>query len=147
MSGIELIGALITGIGTVASGVASDRAARQDALNMEAAGKEEVAASQRDAIAKRREGQLINSRAQAIAAASGAGAGTDAPTIVQLMGKTAGEAEYNAQSALFGGFSRQSGLKQGAAARRAEGKASLLGSIFSGFGTVAKGYSSYSGTS
>jgi len=145
MSGLELIGALAAGIsggGTIASGVAADRAARQDALNMEAAGKEEVAAAQRDAQAKRREGQLINSRAQALAAASGAGAGVDAPTIVKLMTQTSGEAEYNAQSAMFGGFSRQAGLKQGAASRRAEGKASLLGSVLSGLGTTGKGLAS-----
>lgn len=142
MSGLELIGALVSGFGTIASGVAANRAAKQDALNMEAAGKEEVAAAQRDAEVKRREGRLINSRAQALAAASGAGAGTDAPTIVKLMSQTSGESEFNAQSAMFGGFSRQAGLKQGAASRRAEGKASLLGSVFSGFGTMAKGFAS-----
>jgi hypothetical protein len=143
MSGLELIGALVSGVGTIASGVAADNAAQQDALNMDAQGKEEMAASQRDAIAKRREGQILNSRAQAVAAASGAGAGADAPTIVKLMSQTAGEGEYNAQSALFGGRSRQAGLMQGAASRRAEGRASLLGSSFAGFGTMARGISSY----
>ena len=139
MAALAAIGSLVGAFGTVASGVAANRAAQQDALNMEAQGKEEMAASQREAEMKRREGRLVNSRAQALAAASGAGAGTDAPTIVKLMTQTSGESEFNAQSALFGGRSRQAGLKQGAKARRAEGKASLLGSVFSGFGSAASG--------
>jgi len=143
MSGLELIGALVSGFGMVASGVAADRSARQDALNMEAAGKEEMAASQREAEVKRRESRLVNSRAQAVAAASGAGAGADAPTIVKLMSQTASEGEYNAGSVMFGGQSRQRGLLQGAASRRAEGRASLLGSALGGFGTAAKGIASY----
>ncbi len=143
MAELALIGSFVSAFGTVASGVAANRQAQQDALNMEAQGREELAASQRDAIAKRREGALVNSRAQALAAASGGGAGADAPTIVKLMSQTAGESEFNAQTALYGGRSRQIGLKQGAAARRAEGKSSLLGSVFSGFGTLAKGGSDY----
>lgn len=143
MASLALIGSFVSAFGTVASGVAANRAAQQDALNMDAQGKEEFAASQREAAAKRREGDLVNSRAQALAAASGAGAGTDAPTIVKLMSQTAGESEFNAQTALYSGRSRQLGLKQGAMARRAEGKASLLGSVISGFGTLAKGGSEY----
>lgn len=142
MSGLELLamaGAAVSGIGTVASGVAANRAAQQDALNMEAQGKEEIAVAQREAEEKRKEGRLVNSRAQALAAASGAGAGGDAPTIVKLMSQTAGGAEYNAQSAMFGGLSRKRGLNDGAKARRAEGKASLLGSVLGGFGQAASG--------
>jgi hypothetical protein len=139
MAALAAVGALVSGFGTFAAGVAQKRAADQDALNMEAQGKEEVAASQREAEIKRREGRLINSRAQAVAAASGAGAGTDAPTIVRLMSQTRGESEFNAQSSLYGGFSRKAGLKQGARARRAEGRASLLGGVLGGFGQAASG--------
>ncbi|MFA7308414.1 MAG: hypothetical protein WC026_17285, partial [Hyphomicrobium sp.] len=108
---------------------------------LEEKGKEELAASQRDAIQKRREGALINSRQQALAAASGAGAGSDAPTIVKLMTDTAGQAEYNAQVDLYGGKSRKEGLFNAAANRRREGKASLLGSVLGGFGGFAKAWS------
>lgn len=146
MAELALIGTFISAFGTVASGVAADRSARQDALNLEAAGKEEMAASQREAAAKRREGALVNSRAQALAAASGGGAGTDAPSIVRLMSQTAGESEFNAQTALYGGRTRQLGAKQAAGARRAEGRASLLGSALSGFGTLAKGAGQYAGS-
>lgn len=145
MSGLEIIapflaaaGTGVGAVGTIASGVAADRAARQDALNLQAAGREEFAAAQRQAEAKRREGRLINSRAQAIAAASGAGAGLDAPSVVRIMKKTAQDAEYGAQVELFGGRTRQLGAKQAALARRSEGRSSLLGSFVSGFGQFAK---------
>lgn len=134
------LGAGITGFGTIASGVAADRADRQDALNMEAQGKEEFAAAQRDAQQKRKEGALLASRQQAVAAASGGGA--DDPTIVKLMTRAAGDAEYNAQSVMYGGISRQMGLNSGARARRREGKSSLLGSVVGGFGQTARGFAS-----
>ncbi|PTE11540.1 hypothetical protein [Mesorhizobium helmanticense] len=144
MSGLELISALsagITGVGAVAAGAAQNSAAKFEAQQLDMKAKEETAAAQRDALAKRREGAIINSRALAVAAASGAGAGTEAPTIVKLMADTAGEAEYNAGTAMYGGNSRAAGLRDSATGRRASGKASLLGSIFSGFGTAAKGIS------
>lgn len=140
MSGLEAIGALVSGIGTIASGVAANNNAQFEAQQMEMRAKEETAAAQREAQDKRREASLINSRAQAIAAASGAGAGTDAPTIVRIMSDTAGRGEYNAQSALYGGYSRAAGLRDSAKGRRAEGKASLLGSVFGGFGSALKGF-------
>jgi hypothetical protein len=143
MSGLELIGALVSGIGTIAAGAAANNSAKFEAQQMDMRAKEETAAAQRDAIAKRREGAIINSRAQALAAASGAGAGNDAPTIVKLMSDTSGEAEYNAGSAMYGGLSRAAGLRDSAKGRRAEGKASLLGSVFGGFGTMAKGASTF----
>lgn len=143
MSGFEMIGGLLGAMGSIAAGVAENNNAQFEAQQMEMKAKEETAASQREAIAKRREGELINSRAQAIAAASGAGAGVDAPTIVSIMGKTASEAEYNAGTAMYGGTSRARGLMDSAKGRRASGKASLLGSVFSGFGQAAKGFASY----
>jgi hypothetical protein len=141
-STLGAIGSVVSGVGTIAAGVAQKNAANYEAAQMEQKAKEETAAAQRDAIAKRREGAIINSRAQALAAASGGGAGTDAPTIVKLMSDTAGTADYNAQTSMYGGYSRAAGLRDSAKGRRAEGKASLLGSVFSGFGTVAKGLQS-----
>jgi hypothetical protein len=145
MSGLELIGLLgtaISGVGTVAAGAAQKNAADFEAQQMEMKAKEETAAAQRDALAKRKEGAIVNSRAQALAAASGGGAGTDAPTIVKLMSDTSGTSDYNAQTAMYGGLSRSAGLMDSAKGKRAEGRASLLGSVFSGFGGMAKGISS-----
>jgi hypothetical protein len=136
-STLGAIGSVVSGVGTIAAGAAEKNAADFEAAQMDQKAKEEVAASQRDAIAKRREGAILNSRAQALAAASGGGAGTDAPTIVKLMGQTAGEADYNAQTAMYGGYSRAAGLRDSAKARRASGNASLLGSVLGGFGPMA----------
>jgi hypothetical protein len=138
-STLGAIGSVVSGVGTIAAGAAEKNAADFEAAQMDQKAKEEVAASQRDAIAKRREGAILNSRAQALAAASGGGAGSDAPTIVKLMGQTAGEADYNAQTAMYGGYSRAAGLRDSAKARRASGNASLLGSVLGGFGSMAGG--------
>ncbi len=139
MAFLPAIGAAVSAFGTLASGVAANRAAQQDALNAEAAGMEERAAGQREAEQKRREGQLVLSRQQALAAASGAGAGADAPTLVKIMTDTAQAAELNAQQSLFVGEQRQRGYNQQARARRAEGRASLLGGVLGGFGQAASG--------
>lgn len=144
MSGFEVILPFLSGglsaVGSVAAGAAENRNAKFEAQQMDMRAKEETAAAQRDAIAKRKEGALINSRAQAIAAASGAGAGEDAPTIVNIMKKTAADAEYNAGASMYGGLSRARGLTDSAKGRRAAGKASLLGSVLTGFGQGAKAF-------
>lgn len=136
---LKTAGAIVTGVGTIAQGVAANRNAQFEAQQLDMKAKEETAAAQREAQEKRREGALLNSRAQAVAAASGGGAGLDAPTIVKIMGNTAQRSEYNAQSSLYGGYSRAAGLRDQARGRRAEGKASLLGSVFGGFGSTLKG--------
>lgn len=133
------IGALVSAGGTIASGVAAKNAADFEAQQMEMKAQEERAAAQREAQAKKREGALVMSRQQALAAASGAGAGTDAPTIVRLMTDTAREAEFGANSVLYGGESRARGLIDTAKGRRMSGRASLLGSTIGGFGQAIGG--------
>lgn len=143
MSGLEIIGPLIagaaSGLGAIAAGNAANANAKFEAQQMEMRGKEELAASQREAEMKKREGRLINSRQQALAAASGAGAGADAPTIIKLMADTAGQAQLNAASDLYGGRQRKAGLMDSAKGRRLEGRASLLGGYLGGFGQMAGG--------
>jgi hypothetical protein len=134
------LGTAASAIGTIGAGTAAKNAAEYEAKQMEIKGAEERAAAQRDAQQKRREGQLVQSRQQALAAASGAGAGFDAPTIVKMMTDTAGESEYNAQTAMYGGLSRATGLMDSARGRRAAGKASFLGSVIGGFGSAASGF-------
>ena len=55
--------------------------------------------------------------------------------------QTAGEADYNAQTAMYGGYSRAAGLMDSAKGRRMSGNASLLGSVIGGFGSMAGGLS------
>ena len=138
MAWLSAIGTVIGAAGSIASGVAAKRNADFEAAQLEAKGKEEFAAAQRDAEAKRREGALITSRQQALAAASGGGA--DDPTIVKLMTDTVAEAEFNASTAMYGGEQRKRGLFDSAKGRRMEGRASLLGSVFDGLGSAATGF-------
>jgi hypothetical protein len=137
---LATIGKLAGAAGTIFSGIAANSAANYEAAQMEQKATEERAAATREAAQKRREGQLIQSRQQALAAASGAGAGTDAPTIIKLMTDTASFGDYSARSHLYGGESRARGLTDAARGRRASGQASLLGSFIGGFGQAAKAF-------
>lgn len=142
MSGFELIGLLGTGLsaaGTLAAGAAERDNQEFIAKQEEEKANEELAASQRDADQARREARVAQSRQQALAAASGGGAGVDAPTIVKLMSETAGQGQINAGSALYGGQQRASGLRDSAKGRRASGRASFLGSALGAFGQAASG--------
>lgn len=141
MAELALIGSLVGAAGSVVSGINANNAAKAEAAQLEMQGKEEFASGQREAIAKRREGMLLNSRTQALAASSGAGG--DSPTIVKLMAGTAGEAEYNAGTAMYGATARRRGANDRAAAARASGQASLLGSMFGAAGTALGGVNSY----
>lgn len=146
MSGLEMIaaaGAVLSAVGTVAGGVAANNSAQYEADQQEAAGKEEFADALRTADQQRKEAQLVQSRQQAVAAASGAGASD--PTIVKLMTDTAGQGELNAQSALYGGEQRKRGLFDAAKGTRASGQASLFGSFLGASGTLASGFAKYKG--
>ncbi|NLS19906.1 hypothetical protein HGP16_25540 [Rhizobium sp. P40RR-XXII] len=141
MAALAAIGTLVSAVGTVASGVAAKKDSDFQAQQLDAKAKEEMASSQREAAQSKQQATLANSRAQAIAAASGGGASTDAPTIVKLMSDTAGQGQLNADAQLYNGYSRAAGFTDQAAATRRTGRASLLGSIFNGFGQAAGGIS------
>lgn len=143
MSGLELIGALVSAGATVAGGVAEKNASDFEADQLDMKAKEEAAASQREAAQNTKEAEYAMSRQQALAASSGGGAGSDAPTIIKLMSDVAGQGELNQQSTLYGGQQRAAGLIDQAKGRRMSGKASLMGSVLSGFGQSAKGVGSY----
>jgi hypothetical protein len=64
---------------------------------------EQRAASQRDAIDQRRQGNLVASRARALAAASGGG--VNDPTVTGILGDIDTEAEYRALTARYRGES------------------------------------------
>lgn len=104
-----------------AQGEAQRQVAEFEAAQRERIAGQERAAAQREAIIKRKEADLVASRGQAVAAASGAGA-LD-PTIVDLLGDIEGEGEYRAALALYQGEERAIGQETAASARRFEGRA------------------------
>lgn len=154
MSGFEIIGGLLSAgsaalgvAGSVAQAKGTREAAKAEAQNQrylatqeDMKAKEEMAASQREAQQSRSEATLANSRAQALAASSGGGAGSDAPTIVRLMSDISGQGELNAGTSIYGGQQRAAGLLDSAKGRRASAKASLLGAKYASFGQLASGF-------
>ncbi|TCL70652.1 hypothetical protein [Rhizobium sp. BK251] len=132
-------GTALTAAGTLAAGKAEKTNQDYIAKQEDQKANEEMAAAQREAQQNRKEAIFANSRAQALAASSGGGAGSDAPTIVKLMSDTAGQGELNAGTTLYGGVQRAAGLRDSAKGRRAAGRASYLGSQLGAFGQVASG--------
>lgn len=141
MAALGIVASVISAIGGIATGIAEKKQADFQAKQQEMQGKEDFAASQRDADQKRKEAELVNSRAQALAAASG-GDATD-PTIVQLMTGTTQQGELNAQSSLYTGEQQKRGLFDQAAATRMSGQASMFGSFLGAAGTLASGFGKY----
>ncbi len=146
MSGLEVIalGALVGGVAsagaTIYAGNETRKASNAAAKRAETAGQAEFAASQREAQERKLEGALIESRQQAGAAASGGGAGSDAPTIVKIMTETRKRVDYGVASTMAGGRNRKQGYIDRAEATRASGNASFLGSILTGVGQVAEAF-------
>jgi hypothetical protein len=109
------------------------------ATQEESQGNDELAAAQREALDRKWQAKLVQSRQQAIAAASGAGAGADAPSIVTIMAKTAERAQYGVESSMYGGQRRRDMLRLSARNRRITGQADRDGSLFTAAGTLAGG--------
>lgn len=132
---VATIGSAVIGTGAAIYGgyqsqQAAETAARQEIL----AGKNEFAAAQRNAEERRLEGALISSKQQAMAAASGAGAGSDAPTIMKIMSETAARAQYGVDSEIYVGEQRRDDYFNSARARRETGRYNFMGGILSGVG-------------
>lgn len=86
------------------AGAARKRAAEFEANVLEVQAGQVVALAQRDMLDARRAGKLAESRAVALAAASGGGA--TAPTVTRIVGDIAKESSYNAMMALYAGEER-----------------------------------------
>jgi hypothetical protein len=113
---------------------------------------QEIAAGQQDAAEQQRQIRLMNSRALALAAASGAGA-TD-PTIVKIISNNAGEGAYRAAVSMYKGEERARAMRMEAAARDYDARMAVedgerragaydraaVGSIFKGAASLAMRY-------
>lgn len=149
MTGLETIGLIAGGIGSavsaigaIATGSAQSAALKAQAAAEERQASEERAASQREAIVRAREARLLMSRQQAVAAASGGGA-TD-PTVLQIMGDTAAQGDFNTQSALYEGEARGRSLEDQAAINRMQARQAKIAGFISAGSTMLSGISSFS---
>lgn len=135
-----IAGSAMQAAGTLAAGNAAEAEGAFQAQQLDIKAKEEVAASQREAMQKRKETDLVLSRQQALAASSGLGA-LD-PTILDLAGDVAEEGAYHESLIRYGGQERAAGLKLQGQAARFSGKNAQRGSRWAAAGTLASGVGS-----
>jgi hypothetical protein len=140
---IAAAGATIAAYSSVQQGKAANRAAQFEAGQMEHNAKEARAASQRDAMEQRRRAEVAQSRALAVAAASGAGA-LD-PTVIELIGDIEAEGDLNARTALYAGEERGKGMEAQAGARRYEGAEMKRAANMKAFSTILSSAGSFAG--
>lgn len=134
---LSIGGTVLSTAGAIQQGKSADAVAQYEARQLEAQGKAENASAQREAQAARREKELVQSRARAVAAASGGGQD------LNLLGEIEEEGELRAMTALWQGEERAKGRSAQAAGRRAEGKAAKRGSIFKAGKTLMSGGASF----
>ena len=146
------MGTLMGGSAAAAAGAAAQQAAEFTARQQKMGAREARSVGQLAMFEKRKETDLLQSKLQARAAASGGGA-TD-PGVVNLTGDIAQRGEYQALTEMYKGESKARGLvdaamasqMQGAAAL-AEGEAKKRAATMSAVGTILGGAGSMFKTS
>lgn len=134
-------GTLVEAAGTISGARSEAKQLKSQAAQLEANAGLERASSQREAIEQRRQSRLAQSRALALAAASGGGASD--PTVTNIIADLEGEGEYRALSSLYEGNERAIGLENDAKARRKEAKNVKKASYFKAASSILKGGSSF----
>lgn len=94
-----------------------------EAAQLQQAAGQSIAASQRDAMEQNRQARLLQSRALALSAASGAG--TTDPSVVNLISNIAGEGAYRSSVALYQGEEKARQLNDSAAAAIYQGDVAM----------------------
>ena len=117
-------GTLLSAVGMIKEGNNRDKAAQFNAAQIEAQGKAENAAAQREALEKNREKELMLSRARAVGAASGGGQDFD------LLGDIEEEGTLAEKTVLWQGEERRKGRSAQAASTRFEGVNARKASLF-----------------
>ena len=164
--GLAAAGTFMSMQGQRAAGRAEARrgAAMQEVANFEAAQLEAnaittIATGQRQAAEERRRMELVESRALALAAASGGGVSD--PTVVKIIAELSGEGAYRSAVAMYDAEEAARQMRLGAYARRYEGSQALesglsaqrafnlrgTGSFLTGAGQIGMSlYDKYGGT-
>jgi hypothetical protein len=137
---LAVAGTALSAGGTIIGSQAEGRELNLQAGQLDTAAGLERATSQRAAMEERRQARLANSRALAVAAASGGGA--DDPSVINAMAGIEGEGEYRALTALFNGEQSALGLEDEAAARRRGAKATKAAGLIRAGGTILSAGSS-----
>lgn len=141
LAAIAMIGGtLLSASGQSQAGREEQKRLGFEASQLEQGAGQDRAASQRRAIEERRQARLVQSRAQAVAAASGAGA-LDAD-VVRNIADIEGEGEYRALTALYEGEDSAVGKETQAKMNRYQGRAARRAGNIAAMSTILQGASS-----
>lgn len=124
--------------GTIMSVVSNERGASSDARQLRTQAGQTRATSQRAANEERRRGRLLESRARALAAKSGAGV-TD-PTVIKLMDELSAEGEYRALTRMYEGETEAQSMELEARERKRASRGKSISTLLSGASTFASKY-------
>lgn len=139
MSGFEaLIPVVLSVAGGVAGGISARRAGEYESQQADVAAGQAQAASQRAAQEQLRRGRFAASRAQAVAAASGAGASD--PTVMDIIGDITAEGAYRSRLALYEGDDRARAYKERGKTAEFAGRSRQRAGYLQAAGAVAGGY-------
>lgn len=142
---LQVYGTILSAKGAKAQGAAERKAAEFQADQLDAQAGQEQAASQRVSADQQRVAKYAESRAQALAAASGGGASDK--TVTDVIGKIAQEGAYRSALSLYQGDSEARQMRLRATGARYTGKATesaydtrSLGTLISGAGSLFAKY-------
>jgi hypothetical protein len=139
---IAIGGSLLSAFGSIQDGQQQYAAAQYQAKQLQQNAGQTEAAGQRDAENQTRQSLLMQSRALAVAGASGAGA-VD-PTVLKLISGIAMEGDLAARTAMYNADEQARGMRNQASATvyegkqaRKAGKIKALSTVLSGMGNTA----------
>lgn len=133
---LMVAGTALSAGGSIISSNAEAKSLRSQAAQLDAQAMTDRASSQRQSIEERRQSRLAQSRALALTGVSGAG--SDDPSIVNLMADLEGEGEYRALTALYEGETSARSKEAQAAANRKSAKATKTAGILNAAGSILK---------
>lgn len=155
MAWAQAAGTVISALGSMKSGDAAASAGREQqqlaeyqAAQLDQNAGQQIAVGQRQSAEALRQSRLLQSRALAVAAASGGGAMD--PTVLKIIGGIDDEGKYAADSAMYNAKETARGMKDDARAARysgaqarAAGNEARRGSRLAAFATVLSGASGF----
>lgn len=130
-------GTALGAAGAYQRGQQQQKAAEFEAAQLDQAAGLHQAAAQRQAMTEERQAKYAESRAQAVAAASGAGA--SGRTVTDIIGKIAQEGSYRSAVALFEGDNEAQQMHLRARASRMTGDAEAKAGTINAFSTILGG--------
>lgn len=147
MSGLELLAAGASAVGTGISAIGQIQAGRQQeamaeyqAEQMELQAQDKMALATRDAEQEAKKKDALLSRQVALAADSGGG--VQNASVLGILEDAEAAGQYNVDTAIYNGQQESAGLRSQAGATRLEGKAARTGATLGAAGTLISGIGS-----